>query len=192
MVQLVMGQNVLTEAKFLNDEELKALFSLLKLSKTNPKTKTEYRDSLLLRLALRLSGRSCEILKLRPKDLGKDTVTLWGAKRSNSRTLPLPIDLIRELKEYCKDLAPEARIFPITTRHFRRIWDQYRPNASKGAHSMRHTGALKLYSNCRDLKAVQYMLGQKEIKNTMVYLDFIEGAQKLRSQMKGMWNKKAL
>ncbi|MGE0525648.1 MAG: tyrosine-type recombinase/integrase [Bdellovibrionales bacterium] len=192
MVQLVMGQNVLTEAKFLNDEELKTLFVLLERHKTNPKTDTEYRDSLLLRLALRLSGRSCEILKLRPKDLGKDTVTLWGAKGSNSRTLPLPIDLVRELKEYCKDLTTEARIFPISTRHFRRIWDQYRPNASKGAHSMRHTGALKLYSNCRDLKAVQYMLGQKEIKNTMVYLDFVEGAQKLRSQMKGMWNKKAI
>ncbi|MGE3680112.1 MAG: tyrosine-type recombinase/integrase [Bdellovibrionales bacterium] len=187
-----MGQNVLTEAKFLNDEELKTLFVLLERHKTNPKTDTEYRDSLLLRLALRLSGRSCEILKLRPKDLGKDTVTLWGAKGSNSRTLPLPIDLVRELKEYCKDLTTEARIFPISTRHFRRIWDQYRPNASKGAHSMRHTGALKLYSNCRDLKAVQYMLGQKEIKNTMVYLDFVEGAQKLRSQMKGMWNKKAI
>lgn len=192
MVQLVMGQNVLTEAKFLNDEELKALFSLLEQTKTNPKTKTEYRDSLLLRLALRLSGRSCEILKLRSKDLGKDTVTLWGAKGSNSRTLPLPADLIRDLKEYCKDLTPEARIFPISTRHFRRIWDLYRPNASKGAHSLRHTGALKLYSNCRDLKAVQYMLGQKEIKNTMVYLDFVEGAQKLRSQMKGMWSKKAI
>lgn len=192
MVQLVVGQRVLTEAKFLNDEELKTLFCLLERSKVNPKTKTEYRDSLLLRLALRLSGRSCEILRLRPMDLGKDTVTLWGAKGSNSRTLPLPIDLIRELKEYCKDLNPEARIFPISTRHFRRIWDHYRPNTSKGAHSMRHTGALKLYSNCRDLKAVQYMLGQKEIKNTMVYLDFVEGAQKLRSQMKGMWNKRAI
>ena len=192
MVQLVMGQGVLTEAKFLNDEELKSLLALLEQSKTKPKTKTEYRDSLLLRLALRLSGRSCEILRLRPKDLGKDTVTLWGAKGSNSRTLPIPIELARELKEYSKSFSSENRIFPITTRHFRRIWDQYRPNASKGAHSLRHTGALKLYSNCRDLKAVQYMLGQKEIKNTMVYLDFVEGTQKLRSQMKGMWNRKAI
>lgn len=182
----------LTDGKFLNDDELNSLNPLLEQCKTNPKTKTEYRDSLLLRLTLRTSGRSCEILKLRPKDLGKDTVTLWGAKGSNSRTLPLPIDLIRELKEYCKDLLPEERIFPISTRHFRRIWDQYRPNAAKGAHSLRHTGALKLFTNCRDLKAVQYMLGQKEIKNTMVYLDFVEGAQKLRSQMKGMWSKKAI
>ncbi len=81
MVQLVMSQGVLTEAKFLNDEELKFLLVLLEQSKTKPKTKTEYRDSLLLRLALRLSGRSCEILKLRLKDLGKDTVSLsLGAK----------------------------------------------------------------------------------------------------------------
>lgn len=182
----------LTAAKFLDEDELRALLVLLEQTKSQPKTKTEYRDSLVLRLTLRTSGRSCEILRLRPIDLGKDTITLWGAKGSNSRTLPLPIDLIRELKEYCKDLIPDARIFPISTRHFRRIWDQYRPNASKGAHSMRHTGALKLYSNCRDLKAVQYLLGQKEIKNTMVYLDFFEGAQKLRSQMKGMWSKKAI
>lgn len=180
----------MTEAKFLNEDELRALLVLLEQAKSQPKTKTEYRDSLLLRVTLRTSGRGIEVLRLRPMDLGKDTVTLWGAKGSNSRTLPLPLELIRELKEYCKDLAPDARIFPISTRHFRRIWDWYRPNAAKGAHSMRHTGALKLYSNCRDLKAVQYMLGQKEIKSTMVYLDFVEGAQKLRSQMKGMWAKK--
>lgn len=181
----------LTEAKFLNDDELASLLALLEQVKTQAKTKTEYRDYLLLRLTLRVSARSCEVLRLRPRDLGKDTVTLWGAKGSNSRTLPIPIELMRELKDYCKHLAPDDRIFPITTRHFRRIWDKYRPNSSKGTHSMRHTGALKLYTNCRDLKAVQCMLGQKEIKNTMVYLDFVEGTQKLRSQMKGMWNRKS-
>ena len=185
-----MGRHALTESKFLNDDEIKALLVLLEQSKA--KTKTEYRDSLLLRLTLRSSARSCETLRLRPKDLGKDTITLWGAKGSNSRTIPISVDLMRELREYCKDLSPDDRIFPITTRHFRRIWDQYRPNPSKGSHSMRHTGALKLYTNCRDLKAVQYMLGQKEIKNTMVYLDFVEGTSKLRSQMKGMWNRKSL
>ena len=190
MVQLVMGNPMLTEAKFLNDEERNTLLDLLEQTNSDTKTKTEYRDSLLLRLTLRSSARSCEILRLRPKDLGKDTITLWGAKGSNSRTVPIPADLMRELKEYCKDLSPNDRIFPISTRHFRRIWDQYRPNPSKGSHSMRHTGAIKLYVNCRDLKAVQYMLGQKEIKNTMVYLDFVEGAGKLRSQMKGMWNRK--
>lgn len=181
----------LTQNKFLTDEELKALYLLLEKIKDKTKTtETEYRDSLLLRLTLRSSARSCEILRLRPKDLGKDMITLWGAKGSNSRTIPVPIELIRELKEYCKDLSSEDQIFPITTRHFRRIWDLYRPNASKGTHSMRHTGALKLYVNCRDLKAVQYLLGQKEIKSTMVYLDFVEGTSKLRSQMKGMWGRK--
>ncbi len=182
----------LTEGKFLNEDELALLLPLLERCKTNPKTKTEYRDSLLLRLTLRTSPRSIEILRLRPKDLGKDTITLQGAKGSNNRTIPIPIDLMRELKEYCKGVAVADRIFPISTRHFRRIWDQYRPNPSKGSHAIRHSGALKLYMNCRDLKAVQYMLGQKEIKNTMVYLDFVEGAQKLRSQMKGMWSKKAI
>ncbi len=183
---------MINEAKFLTDEELTFLFKLLEHSKGSPKTKTERRDSLLLRLTLKVSARSCEVLKLRPRDLGKDAVTLWGAKGSNNRTIPLSIDLMREIKEYIKDMSPDDRIFPITTRHFRRIWDQYRPNPSKGSHSMRHTGALKLYINCRDLKTVQYMLGQKEIKNTMVYLDFVEGVSKLRSQMKGMWNKKAV
>lgn len=186
-----MTQSVLTEAKFLTDDELTALLILLEQNKGNTKTKTEYRDSLLLRLTLRSSARSCEILRLRSKDLGKGMITLWGAKGSNSRSIPLPVELMRELKEYVKNLNPDDRIFPISTRHFRRIWDHYRPNPSKGTHSMRHTGALKLYVNCRDLKAVQYLLGQKEIKNTMVYLDFVEGTQKLRSQMKGMWSRKS-
>ena len=112
-----MSQNVLTEAKFLNDDELSALLALLEQTKV--KTKTEYRDSLLLRLTLKISARSCEMLRLRPKDLGKDTVTLWGAKGSNSRTIPIAIELMRELKGYCKDVLPDDRIFPISTRHFR-------------------------------------------------------------------------
>lgn len=181
----------LTEGKFLTDEEFKTLQDLLAKFKDPAKSsKTSYRDALLLSLAIKTSGRGVEVLKVTPSDLGQGTVTVPGAKGSNSRTIPLPTDFFRELKDYCEGMNPKAPIFPISTRHFRRIWSQYRPNPKKGSHSMRHTGALKLFLNCQNLKAVQQYLGQKEIKNTMIYLDYSEGTHKLRSRMKGMWTKK--
>lgn len=181
----------LTENKFLNDQEYEAFTKTLeKFSDPTKTSKTNYRDYLLLTLASLTSGRGTEVLSVTPKDLGNISVTVPGAKGSNDRTIPLPASFFRELKEYCKDMNPTKPIFPISTRHFRRIWSQYRPSSEKGSHALRHTGAIKLYLNCENIKAVQQYLGQKHIKNTMIYLEYFEGSRKLRGRMKGMWQQK--
>lgn len=185
----------LTEAKFLSDDEFANLNSLLsKLRDGDVLTKTEHRDQLLIRLHIYLSTRSIETLGITPSAIGNNTLTVKGAKGSNDRTIPIPAALCRELKEYChkNSLGPSERIFPITTRHFRRIWDQYRPNPMKGSKSTRHTGALKLLLHCGDIHAVQQYLGHKSLKSTYCYLQWAMNQKTLREKMAGMWGQKLI
>ncbi len=175
----------LTRKKFLSDDELTETLALLNRHKGT-------RDSILIRLALFSGGRSCEVLALKPEDLHASTVTLYGAKGSNDRTVPLEPVFFAELQAFiqAKGLARNERIFPITTRHFRRIWSHWRPVRNPKLHGLRHTLGVKLYANSRNIHAVKTFLGQKNIKNTMIYLDFVEGANELRSEAEGMWEKK--
>lgn len=176
----------ITEAKFLTDDErVRLLASLDKHSMD--------RDALLLQFVLMTGARSCEALEVKPTDFAwKDnTVTLRGAKGSDNRTLPLPAAFCRRMAEYVATVSGD-RVFPITTRRLRYIWDVYRPNPNKGIHCLRHTAGVLLYLNCRDINVVRAYLGHRSIANTMVYLNFVEGPRKLKSAMKGMWGQKVL
>jgi len=174
---------MLTEKKFLSDDELKNLMKLLQRHKGE-------RDSIMIRLALFTGARSVELLKIRKCDLGKNTVTIeFPAKGSNARTVPVPAEFFKEVAEYVKGKASDDVLFPITTRQYRRIWDGFRPARKPKGHALRHTLGVKLYNNKKNIHAVKTFLGHKNIKNTMVYLDFVEGVSTLREETKGMWNK---
>lgn len=175
----------LTERKLLADTERDRLVTLLERHKGE-------RDSIMLRLMLFTGSRSCEILTIRVKDFGVYCVTIHAAKGSNDRTVPLAHSFYHEIRAFIQanGLRPNDRLFPISTRHFRRIWDVWRPNATKGSHCLRHTPATLLYINTHDILAVQALLGHKQINNTMVYLHFVDGARALKRKMKGMWKKR--
>ena len=174
----------ITESKFLTDSERERLLATLE--------KDPSRDSLLLQLVLYTGGRGCEVISLSREAFnfnGQVSVTLKGAKGSNDRTIPLPARLGRLLAEYMKTCG-EGKPFQITTRRLRQIWDFYRPNPTKGIHCLRHTSALLLYINCRDIMLVKAYLGHRNIQNTLVYLEFVMGARELRNKMHGMWSVK--
>lgn len=176
----------ITEAKFLTDDERERLLSTLRKYPLD-------RDSLALQLIYYTGARGCEVLALRGKDFAWDigAVTIRGAKGSNDRTVPLPREVLVRLREYSGSLSPEERLFPYSTRYLRYVWDRFRP-CTKGVHSLRHTGGILLYLNCRDINVVRAFLGHKNINNTMVYLDFVMGAGQLKKAMKGMWGQKVL
>lgn len=173
-----------TEKKFLSDAELKDLMKLLNKHKGE-------RDSIMIRLALFSGARSCELLKIRRCDLGKNSVTIaFPAKGSNARTIPIPAEFYRELLEHvAMKKADEERLFSICTRQFRRIWDAYRPARKPKGHSLRHTLGIKLYNNKKNIHAVKTFLGHQNIKNTLIYLDYVEAVCTLREETKGMWTK---
>jgi integrase len=176
----------ITENKYLSDKERDNLFALFKKHR-------EDRNSIMFKLMLLTGSRSSEVLKLTPESFNKDgAVTIIATKNSNNRTLPIPKAFVTEILEYIKvnNITKTDRLFPISSRHFRRLWDEWRPNPKKGSHSLRHTTAIMLYLNCHDIKKVQALLGHKQINTTMIYLDFCEGVKQLKSAMKGMWQNK--
>lgn len=170
--------------KFLNDLELEELFIKLKEERGQ-------RNALLIRLVLETGARSVEALQVTKADI-KDGggVHLHGAKGSNDRTVPISAELFRDLQQYAAQMNDCDKLFPITTRRFRQIWARYRINPNLGLHALRHTYGVRLYNSGNDIHAVKTALGHKNISNTMVYLDFVEGVKKLRKSTKGMWKKK--
>lgn len=171
----------LTQNKFLNEFEIKHLKETLNRYKHD-------RDSILIRVALYTGARSCEILGIKKRDVKDSCITIYGRKNSNDRTIPIPNDLFRDLVIYAHDVDSEY-LFPISTRHFRRIWDQYRPNQNLGLHSLRHTFGIQLYKNCHDIYIVKSALGHRQIANTHIYLDFVQNIENLKTSILGMWSK---
>ena len=172
-----------TESKFLNDDELNILLSLLKKHDGE-------RDALLLGLLLNTGARGIEILRVQKKDLGKDYVLIHGAKRSKDRSIPLPPHFMLALRKHTSSLSDTDRLFPMSTRHLRRIWDLYRPSSKLGLHSLRHTFGVKLYNASRDIHAVHNALGHVSIKSSDFYLQFVEGQKKMKKYLNGMWKKR--
>lgn len=169
----------LTENKFLTDQELDQLLATCE--------KHQGRDSIILRFTLFTGARGCEVRKVRKLDLAKCAVAIHGAKGSNNRVVPLPAKFFKELSDYARDMGDDDLLFPVAERTLRWIWEQYRPNRKKGIHCLRHSFGVRLYLNCEDIHAVKTALGHKNIQNTMVYLDFIEGQRKLKRATNGMW-----
>ena len=174
----------LTKQKFLSDEELEATFKLLNKHKGT-------RDSILIRLALFSGARSCEVLQVKPKDLDSNTVTIFGAKGSNDRTVPLPPEYFNELQEFIQvaGIKSDELVFPITTRHFRRIWSEWRPASKPKLHGIRHTLGVNFYRSTSDIHATKTLLGHRSYQSTFVYLDYVEGADLLAEKIKSVFKK---
>lgn len=169
----------LTKEKCLTDEEFNRLMKSLQRFKLDPKT-------ILIRLVLFTGARSVEALQVTPADLEDGAVFIRGVKGSNDRECPVPKDFFEELTQFAKDMKPDQRLFPVTSRYFRMIWDHWRP-VKKGGHCLRHTFGVRLYKQTRDILTVKHALGHKNIKNTMVYLEFVESGEKLKGAVEGMW-----
>jgi len=175
--------SALTQNKFLTDAEIHQFKMLCE-------NHTGERDSILLRLSFYTGARPAEVLQIRPTDLSHNKVTIFGKKNSNDRTVPLPGNFYKELLHYVtkQHTGSEKKIFPISTRRFATIWDNWKPGGcSKSLKSLRHTFGVKLYLNCRDIMKVKYVLGHVTISSSMHYLTYVESMLGLKSAIIGMW-----
>jgi integrase len=170
------------------------------------------RDRLLIMTLMLTGARGAEIVGnnngvpgIRQSDLKHDSIYVTGAKRSNSRYVQVPVALVKELRKYClaHNIGGNDRIFPVSTRHLRRIWDEYRPSQEvisvrkngvavhKGIHKLRHTYLTMLYDNSkRNVDVVMKQSGLKERPNVDIYVHFVEGKSAVRQAIKGMWKRK--
>lgn len=170
-----MAHYELSNEKFLSEEELKELKRILLCYRTKSP-----RDTLLIELALHTGARESELLALTRQSINKvdRSVRVIGLKGSNSREIPLPDPLFKRLEAYSQALCGE-KLFPITSRRLRQIWDFWRP-VKKKFHSLRHTFAIELFKKHRDLRLVQVALGHRSINNTIIYSEYVYRKEELR------------
>lgn len=163
----------LTKDKFLTEDEAKRL---------REQTKTlSSRNEILIQLGLATGARASEILGITKADLDdvERSVYIRGLKGSKDRSLPLPKRLFSAVQKLEGD-----RPFDFSYSRLHQIWDEYSPNGKK-FHSLRHTFAVELYKRTRDIRLVQLALGHKDLRNTMVYVDFVYSQEELRKVLVG-------
>lgn len=166
----------LTRQKFLSPEEA----SKIKLTFQNYPN----RDTALIYLALTTGARIGELLATTHKDFSNFTVYIRGAKGSRDRVCPVP----RDLFNFIVSMDSSERPFPISSQRVWQVWDYYRPTKKK-FHSLRHTFAVMLYKNTRDIRFVQAQLGHRSITSTMIYLEFSYSNAETKKKVSGMWKK---
>jgi integrase len=161
----------LNRNKFLSDSEQEYLKSRL--------AKDLSRNSLLIQTALATGARESEILAITLSDLDDKTQSVFikGLKNSFDREIPLKPELYQALKVLGQNNG--GRLFPISDRQVRNIWDQYKP-CNKSFHCLRHTFAINLFKATKDLKLVQTALGHVQIMNTLIYADYVYKTSELK------------
>lgn len=175
--------SILSFDKFLDDDELAALEREIYEEPID-------RNKILVQLALETGARASELLAVRRKDLvegkvkGKvyRAVRIYGLKGSNDREIPISSGLFSRLK------GLEDPFFDISYMRLYQIWAGFAPRKAGGKrlktfHCLRHTCAVNLYRKTKDVKLVQAVLGHRDLRNTMVYVDFVYSQDEMRRKL---------
>ncbi|PWU16684.1 MAG: integrase [Bdellovibrio sp.] len=165
----------LNKNKYLLPDELHRLNQIIATFR-----ETDFRNSLLLELALATGARAQELLNITRADLSASdqTILIHGLKGSNDREIPLAQALYNRINRLSEQV-PGQRIFNVTYDRLYQIWDLYRP-VPKKFHSLRHTFAIELYKKTKDIRLLQVALGHRNITNTMIYADYLYSKEELR------------
>jgi integrase len=174
---------MLNPNKFLNDEELKCFLVKRKEARGT-------RNGIIMGLLLYTGARQCEISAIKKEHIYNGGVFIFGRKNSNDGLALLPPSFYKELLAYVKEKPDSISLFPLNTSTLRRIWYKFTPNHNKGLHCLRHTYGIRYYNNSKDIHGTKNGLRHKNIKNSLVYLDYVEGIKIQAKNIKGMWTKK--
>lgn len=138
------------------------------------------RNCLMIWMALKCGGRATELLNLTKQSLSKTrrSVYLVGLKGSKDREVFLHKTFFTRLYNWSLK-QPEDRLFPISYERLHQIWGQYRP-VKKKFHALRHTFAIQVLKKTKDIKLVQVLLGHRDMKSTMIYLDYLHDEDEKR------------
>jgi site-specific recombinase XerD len=168
----------LNKNKYLLDFEYDRLIHILSSFEDR-----DFRNVLMLRMALSTGARATELLNLKVKDLDQKSksVFIYGIKGSNDREIPLEQKFFNHILKFIttNDLEAQAKVFNISYPRLVQIWLNYRP-VHKSFHALRHTFAIRLYKKTRDIRLLQFALGHRNIANTMIYADYVYSQEELR------------
>jgi integrase len=161
------------------------------------------RDLALFNLALDSKLRSCDLVKIRVKDIANGTTISSRAIVMQQKTnRPVQFEITEQTRESISNwiefagLNNSDYLFKsrfkssqhISTRQYARIVENWVAQvgldpASYGTHSMRRTKASLIYRRTKNLRAVQLLLGHSKLESTVRYLGIeVDDALELAEQ----------
>jgi len=148
------------------------------------------RELAMFNLAVDSKLRSCDLVKLRVRDIMHgDRVASRAIIMQQKTHRPVQFEITEQTREAAArwvqhaHLRPEDFLFPsrvrtsphISTRQYARIVDGWVGEigldpAAYGTHTLRRTKATLIYRRTKNLRAVQLLLGHSKLENTVRYL----------------------
>jgi integrase len=148
------------------------------------------RELALFNLAVDSKLRSCDLVKLRVRDVAHgDRVTSRATVMQQKTHRPVQFEITEQTREAVATwiahsrLRPEDFLFPsrvrasphLSTRQYARIVRSWVSRigldpAAYGTHTLRRTKASLIYRRTKNLRAVQLLLGHTKLESTVRYL----------------------
>ncbi len=187
------------EIKYLTKEEFERLIKIFEAgenyyNENNDNYLFKYygRDKLIFLLAYECGLRATELSTLKIKDYHEKSREIFcrRLKGSKNNTIRLTLKTSKLLKEHIKKRNREGYIFlsrkstPLTRQHLTRLCKKYFkvaniPEEKRHFHTLKHTAGVHLAEQGLDIKEVQYILGHRNIENTLIYFDFTSKQQEV-------------
>jgi integrase len=150
----------------------------------------QVRDLALFNLALDSKLRSCDLVKIRVRDVTHGATVARRAMVMQQKTgLPVQFEITEQTRESIRNWINHAELMSdeylfssrnrssshISTRQYARLVDNWvraigLDPAEYGTHSMRRTKASLIYRRTKNLRAVQILLGHTKMESTIRYL----------------------
>ena len=163
----------------------------------------QIRDLALFNLAIDSKLRSCDLVKLRVRDVTHGATVSRRAIVVQQKTgLPVQFEITDQTRESISNWINHAELMSdeylfrsrnrssshISTRQYARLVDNWIRDigldpAEYGTHSMRRTKASLIYRRTKNLRAVQILLGHTKMESTIRYLGIeVEDALEMAEQ----------
>lgn len=158
--------------------------------RTRLQIEQKIRDLALFNLAIDSKLRSCDLVKLRVRDVMTGGRVAGRAMVMQQKTSqPVQFEITKHTRESIKDWIDTAGLTPtdylfksrvrarshLSTRQYARIVNAWvemigLDPAAYGTHTMRRTKATLIYRRTKNLRAVQILLGHTKLESTVRYL----------------------
>ncbi|MBM9514693.1 tyrosine-type recombinase/integrase [Desulfogranum marinum] len=151
--------------------------------------------------------RVAEIADLRCSDLqvknGQSRIFIRCGKGRKSRYVEIPVTTKQHIKRYLKwkvsrgeCVSLDSHVFqgqrgPMKVQAFQLMVKKYLKQLglysnSKNIHSLRHSYAVQLYRQCRDIRVVQRQLGHESSRTTEIYAAILP--EDVQKEIKCLWS----
>ena len=168
---------------------------------------TAIKEWAVIDLITKTGVRVSEAANLRCSDLkigyAQEEIFIRNGKGSISRTIQIPKALKTHLRWFLnwkekrgEQIGRDAFLFvgqrgPWTSQAIQQVVKKYLKMLNlyengKSVHALRHSYAVELYRQRRDLRAVQKQLGHASIQTTQIYADVLK--EDIQEQLKDIWN----